>query len=153
MFTGTTSGTAATLTQNVSGVQLNSQPQVTVTTSAVDGTKSTVSFATATDASGTADTVTIKVEDSTGAAVTGLAGSDFTFNLSGGTSTGSFGTVTETATPGTYTATFTGSTAGTATTLTTDINSVQLTTQPKVTVTVGSVSSANSTASFASSSV
>jgi hypothetical protein len=152
-FMGTAAGTADTLTQEISGVQLNTQPQVTVTGSSVSGTKSSVSFASSTDKSGTPNTVTINVEDTSGNAISGLTNSDFNFSLAGGTSTGSFGTVTQTSTPGTYTATFTGFTAGTASTLTLDVNSVQLSAEPKVTVKVGAVSGSTSTVSFATPTV
>ncbi|HEV3440456.1 MAG TPA: IPT/TIG domain-containing protein [Gemmata sp.] len=152
-FTGLLSGTANSLALKVSGVQLTTQPQVTVTPGVVSSTKSTVIFAAATDTSGTSDTVTIVVKDAAGNAVTGLASSTFAFNLASGTSTGSFGTVTETATKGTYTAAFTGAIAGTASTLTLNINGVQIATEPKVTVKVGAVSSVTSTVSLATSTV
>jgi hypothetical protein len=152
-FTGLLSGTANSLTLKVSGVQLTTQPRVTVTPGAVNGTKSTVTFAAATDSSGTPDTVTIVVKDAAGNAVTGLASSAFAFSLAGGTSTGSFGTVTETATHGTYTAAFTGAIAGTASTLTLNVNSVQVATEPKVTVKVGALSGVTSTISLATSTV
>ncbi len=150
-FTGVTAGTADTLTLHVSGVQLTTQPTIQVTPGLVSAGNSTVSFATSTDASGTTDTATIVVEDAAGNAITGLANGAFGFTLAGGTSTGSFGTVTETATPGTYTANFTGVTAGTADTLTLSVSSVQLTSQPTIQVTPGSVSAGNSTVSFTSS--
>lgn len=151
-FTGATAGTASTLTLKINGVQLTSQPQVTVTTGSVSGTKSTVSFASSTNTSGTTDAVTIVVEDAGGNAITGLANSAFAFSLGSGTSTGTFGTVSATSTPGTYTTTFTGVTAGTASTLTLKVNSVQLSSQPQVTVTAGSVSGTKSTVNFAYSS-
>ena len=51
-------------------------------------------------ASGSVDTLTIVVKDAFGNAVSGLAGTAFTLNFSGGTSAGALGTVTETATKG-----------------------------------------------------
>jgi adhesin/invasin len=154
LFTGTTVGTASTLTSTVNGVTLNSAPTVQVTAgSGVSGTLSTVSFASATVASGQTDQVTIVVQDANGNAVSGLANSAFRFALSGGTSTGTFGAVTETATKGTYTALFTAFKAGTVSTLTTTVGGVTLSTKPTVQVTPGSVSATRSSAGFASSTV
>jgi adhesin/invasin len=151
LFTGATAGTASTLTLQVSGVQLTAQPKVTVTPGAISGTKSTVSLAASTVASGQLDAATIVLEDANGNAVTGLASSAFSFSLSGGSSTGTFGTVTETATPGTYTAEFTGATAGTASAVTLQVSGVQLSSQPTIQVTTSAVSGSNSSVSFASS--
>ena len=109
-FTGAVAGTASSLTATVSGVALTTKLAVTVTAGSVSGTKSTVSFASPTDTTGTTDLVTIIVEDAVGNAISKLTNSDFAFSLAGGTSNGSFGTVTETSTPGTYTTNFTGST-------------------------------------------
>jgi hypothetical protein len=119
----------------------------------ISGANSTVSFADPTVASGNTDTVTIVVEDNTGAAVPGLASAAFGFSLSGGSSTGSFGAVTATGTPGTYTATFTGTMAGTTNTLTASVTGVALTGKPTITVTPGAVSSTDSTAGFATPTV
>jgi adhesin/invasin len=85
--------------------------------------------------SGTTDLVTIVVTDTTGNAVTGLTNAAFSFAFSGGTSSGTFGTVTETAVLGTYTTLLTGTTAGTASTLTVTVNGTAITTTPAVTVT------------------
>src|SRR5262249_16387478 len=93
-FNGTTAGTASSLTATVAGVALSNHPTITVTPGAVSGTMSTVSFATALVASGGADAVNIVVKDAAGNAVAGLAGSSFTFALSGGTSAGTFGPAT-----------------------------------------------------------
>ena len=111
-FTGNLAGAAATLTTKVNSVSLTTKPTVQVTAGSVSGSKSTVSFASGTDTSGSADLTTIVVEDAAGNAISGLANAAFVLTLAGGSSTGSFATVTETATPGTYTANFTGSTAG-----------------------------------------
>ncbi len=152
-FTGTTAGTASTLTITVNGVTLSTKPSVSVTPGAVNAANSTASVASANVASGNTDTLTIVVKDGSGNAVSGLSSSAFAFRLSGGTSAGTFGSVTASATPGTYTATFTATTAGTASTLTTTVNGVSLNSRPTITVTPGGVSAANSTASFATSSV
>jgi hypothetical protein len=153
LFTATTSGTASTLTTTISGVTLTTKPTITVTPGSVSGAKSTVGFASPTVTSGNTDAVTIVVKDAASNAIAGLTNSAFSFSLSGGTSTGSFGSVTETATKGTYTETFTAGTPGTVTTLTATVNGVVLNTKPTVQVTVGGVSGANSTVSFASPTV
>jgi hypothetical protein len=150
-FTGVIAGTATTLLLKVNGVQLINQPTVTVMPGAVSSVKSTVSFASSTVTSGANDTATIVLQDSAGNSITGLASSAFSFSLSGGTSTGGFGTVTETATPDTYTVPFTGANAGTASALSLRVSGVQLNTEPKVTVKAGAVSGSTSTVSFASS--
>jgi Hypothetical glycosyl hydrolase family 15/Invasin, domain 3 len=152
-FTGTTAGTASTLTVAVSGVTIAQKPTITVTVGPVSPSVSTVSFASSTVASGGSDVLTIVVKDAAGNAVTGLSNSAFGLSLAGGTSTGSFGAVTEMATKGTYTTTFTAATAGTADTLTTTVNSVTLTAKPTVQVLVGGINGANSTVSFANASV
>jgi hypothetical protein len=132
--TGTTAGTASSLTVTVSGVALNTKPTITVTTGAISSALSTVAFASATVAAGGADVVTVVLKDSAGNPITGLGNGAFSFALSGGTSAGTFGAVTESATKGTYTAIFTGTTLGTASTLTTTVSGVTLATKPPVTV-------------------
>jgi hypothetical protein len=127
--------------------------QFTYSAQTVSGVNSTVSFATATVASGLTDLVTVVVKDANGNAISGLGNSAFAFALSGGTSTGTFGTVSETSTPGTYSALFTGSTAGTASTLTATVSGTALATTPTVQVTPGAVSGTTSTVSFASPTV
>jgi hypothetical protein len=148
-----TAGTLSTLTVTVSGVVLTTKPTVQVTAGGISGTNSTVSFASGSVASGGTDAVTIVVKDAGGNAIAGLTNSAFGFALSGGVSAGTFSAVTATTTAGTYTATFTGTTAGTASALTATVSGVTLTTKPTVTVTPGAVSSANSTATFATSTV
>ncbi|HXD86175.1 MAG TPA: invasin domain 3-containing protein, partial [Urbifossiella sp.] len=151
-FTGSLAGTASTLTAKVNGVSLTTKPTVQVTVGPVSASKSTVSFASSTDVSGSTDLTTLVVKDAAGNAITGLANAAFSLTLAGGGSTGSFGTVTETATPGIYTTNFTGNLAGAAATLTAKVNGVSLTTKPTVQVTAGSVSASRSTVSFASAS-
>jgi hypothetical protein len=152
-FTGTTAGTASTLTVTVSGVALTATSAVTVTAGAVNSTRCTLSFASASVASGGSDPLTLTIKDAAGNAVSGLAGTVFNLALSGGSSGGTFGPVVETATPGTYTSTFTGTTAGTASTLTATVSGVSLATRPTVTVSAGTVSGTMSSASFASPTV
>jgi len=127
--------------------------QFTYINQTISSSNSTVSFARSSTDAGTADRLTIVVKDTTGAGVSELPNNAFQLGLSGGTSTGTFGTVTETGTTDVYTVTFIGSTAGTTSTLTVTVGGVQLGSQPTVTVTPVAVSAANSTVSFASSSV
>jgi adhesin/invasin len=152
-FTGVLAGSASSLTATVTGIQLSSHPTVTVTAGPVNGGNSSAGFASPTVASGKTDAVTIVVKDAAGNAVGGLSGGAFVLTVSGGTSTGTFGSVSQTSTPGTYTATFTGALAGTATTLTVKVNSIQVSSQPKVTVTGGVPSGSKSTANFATSTI
>ena len=153
LFTGTSAGSASTLTATISGITLSAQPTITVTTAAVSGSTSSVSFASPTVASGSSDAVTIVVKDGAGNAIIGLASSAFSFALAGGTSSGSFGAVSATSTPGTYTSTFTATTAGSATTLTATVSAVILNTRPTVQVSAGGISGTNSSVSFASPTV
>ncbi|QJW99065.1 beta strand repeat-containing protein [Frigoriglobus tundricola] len=119
----------------------------------ISSSNSTVSFARSSADAGTADRLTVVVKDTTGAGVSELPSSAFQLSLAGGTSAGTFGTVTETGTSDVYTVTFIGSTAGTTSTLTVTVGGVQLSSQPSVQVTPIAVNAANSTASFASTSV
>src|SRR5262249_25094919 len=68
-------------------------PQFTYSGQTISGTNSTPSFATSTVASGSTDTLTIVVKDTSGNAVNGLTSGAFSFALSGGSSAGTFGTV------------------------------------------------------------
>ena len=108
--------------------------QFTFSSQTVSAGNSSASFASSIVTAGVTDTLTIAVEDSSGNPIGGLASSAFQFNLAGGTSAGTFGTVTQTATPGTYTATFSATTAGTASTLTATVNGVALAARPTITV-------------------
>jgi hypothetical protein len=134
-FTGGKAGTASSLTCTIGGVTLAQKPTVMVTVGSVSSSVSTVSFASASVASGSTDVVTLVIKDAGGNTVSGLASSAFTLSLTGGTSAGTFGAVTESVIKGTYIATFTATTAGTASKLTAVVNGVTLTSQPTVTVT------------------
>jgi hypothetical protein len=147
-FTGVTAGSASTLTAKVNGVTLATQPTIAVTPGVISGATTTLSFASATDASGTADVLTIVVADAAGNAITGLSDSDFGLALSGGNSAGTFGTVGETGTPGTYTVPFTGTIAGSASGLTATVGGVIINAKPTIRVVAGAVSAAGSSASF-----
>lgn len=152
-FTGVIAGSARALTVTVSGVELSSHPQVTVTPGAPSAIKSTVTLASPMVAAGKSDRATIIVKDAAGNAVTGLGSGAFEFTFSSGESNGAFSAVSETSTKGTYAVEFTGATAGTASSLTTSVNGVVLASSPKVTVKAGTLSGVASTMSFASPSV
>jgi hypothetical protein len=132
---------------------VNAADSFTFNTDPVSGSNSTVSFASSTDASGTADTATAVVKDSAGNPISGLATTAFYFSLAGGTSLGHFTALVETATAGTYVCTFTGTIAGTAQTLSASINGVGLIAKPTISVVAGAVSSTKSTIQIASASV
>ena len=113
---------------------------------------SEVSAAAAVESSGTADTITVMVRNTSGGAVTGLTSGDFAFSLLGGTSTGTFGPVTETA-PGTYTTAFTGQLAGTPDSILVEVDGVPLASEPTVSVAPGSADADATTVLLASPTV
>jgi hypothetical protein len=152
-FTGGAAGAPSSLSVSVSSVQLAEEASVQVTTGAVNGGTSIVSFASPTDASGATDLVSITVEDAGGDPISNLPSNAFAFSLSGGSSTGSFDPVTPGSLPGTYTAQFTGAGAGSASMLTCSVSGVQLSSHPQVLVTPGAPSSSRSTVSLASGTV
>jgi hypothetical protein len=145
VFTGTTVGTASTLTAKVSGVTINTTPTVQVVAGGVvSGAKSTIRFATPTVAVGGTDVITIAVKDSNGVPIAGLASSAFSFALKAGTSAGTFSAVSATSTAGTYTAVFTGTTAGSLSILIGKVNGVTINIAPAVEVVASGVSGAKS---------
>jgi hypothetical protein len=121
--------------------------------STVSIANSTIRFASPSVIAGKIDQLTLVVKDDAGHAVSGLPNNAFSFNLAGGSSAGTIGSVIETATKGIYTAAFTGTTPGAASTLTTTVNGVALARQPAVTVKTGAVSSTQSSVSFSAPSV
>lgn len=152
-FTGYTAGTASSLTATVNGNTINAQPTVTVETGTVSAKTSSAMWASSTVASGTTDTLTLVVKDAAGNAITGLTRSAFALVLTGGKSTGTFGTFTATETPGTYTIEFTGVLAGTASATVVRIDGVLLTSHPSVQVTPGAVNGSKSTVTIAKAAI
>jgi hypothetical protein len=152
-FTGILGGTSTSLALSIDGVAITPQPTVQVTALPVNGQTTTFTLATSTAEAGATDVATITVQNDSGAALTGLSSSDFLFEVSGGSSTGSFGPVTETSTPGTYTANFTGITAGSALTVTLEVGGVELATQTTLSVVSGAPDPAHITATFAAPTV
>jgi cyclophilin family peptidyl-prolyl cis-trans isomerase len=135
-FTGTSVGTANTITATIDGTLVSTAPSITVTAS---GTTSTVAVSPASIPSGSTTTVTVTAEDASGNRVTGLAASDIALALgsaASGTSQGTFNAASFTAVGnGVYTETFTGTSVGTANTITATIDNTLLTTTPSITVT------------------
>jgi adhesin/invasin len=152
ILTGTTAGTASTVTATIFGNAVTSALP-TLTVLPVSLAQSTVSVSPSSVASGSAATVTLTAIDADGTPETG-GGLTVAFGLgSGSTSGGSFGAVTDNG-DGTYSATFTGTTAGTPTTITATINGSAVTsTLPTVTVTPGPVNLAQSTVSVTPGSI
>ncbi|WP_413287623.1 invasin domain 3-containing protein [Bdellovibrio sp. HCB337] len=150
-FTGVVSGSATTIGATIGGSPVTSTlPTVTVIPGAVSLAQSTITTSAGSVASGSAVSVTLQAKDSAGNNLTN-GGLVVVFGRSGGSSTGSFGSVTDN-NNGTYTANFTGNVAGTATTMTGTIGGSAVTsTLPQVTVTPGPVSLAVSAISVSSS--
>ncbi len=134
-FTGALAGTSVDVLATFNATTLTSPPpSLMVLTGAVSTATSTVSLSSATVEAGSSIDVILTTFDVAGNLVTN-GGSAVTFSLSGGTSTGTFGSTTDVG-DGTYIATFTGTTAGTATTIRAEIAAIQVTTSlPQVTVT------------------
>jgi hypothetical protein len=140
-FTGTTAGTANTITATINGNSVTSTlPTITVTPGALSLSKSVLSISKASIAAGDKTTVTLQAKDAYGNNETS-GGLTVTFGLgSTGTSGGTFSKVTDHG-DGTYTATLTGETAGTANTVTATIGGSAITSAlPTVTVTPGEAS-------------
>ncbi len=136
-FTGVAAGTATTIHATIGGGAVTSAlPTVTVTPGAAATATSAVTVSSGTVASGSSVTLTLQAKDANGNNLTG-GGLTVAFSASGGTSTGTIGTVVDSLN-GRYVATFTGVTAGTATTIGATINTAAVTsTLPTVTVTAG----------------
>lgn len=141
-YTGTLIGTANTLVATISGGAVTStMPTIEVTPGAVSLSQSVVTRASATCVSGATDLCTLTAKDAAG---NQLAAGGFTilFSTTGGTSTGTFGSVTDVG-DGTYTANFTGVLVGTATSIASTIGGSAVTSaKPTIAVTVGAASKA-----------
>jgi adhesin/invasin len=150
-FTATTSGAATSITASIGGVAVTSTlPTLTVTTAGVSLAQSTVTVSTSSIVSGATSMITLTARDLSGnpESTGGLA---VAFTTSGGTTTGTVGSVTDHAN-GTYTAVFTGNLAGTATTVNATIGGVSVTsTMPIITVNTASISLSQSTFTLSSS--
>ena len=149
-FTGSTLGSNI-ITATVDGNPVTSTAaNFTVTPSL---SQSTVSVTPASVVAGVPDaaTVTLTTRDGAGNPAT-TGGATVVFTLGAGTATGTFSAVTDNG-DGTYTATFTGDLAGTNTISATLDGQALTSAAPTITVTVGSVSLAQSTVSVSPASV
>jgi YVTN family beta-propeller protein len=125
---------------------------VSATAGAVSAAKSLVTVSSATIASGGVATLTLQAKDAFNNNLT-AGGATVVFSASGGTSTGTIGSVVDHAN-GTYTATFTGLVSGTATTIGATINGNAVTTTlPTIAVTAGTISPLTSVVSTSSGTV
>lgn len=125
---------------------------VTGIAGAVSIAKSIVTVSSPTVASGAVATLTLQAKDAYGNNLT-TGGATVVFSASGGTSTGTIGSVVDHAN-GTYTATFTGLVSGTATTIGATINGTAVTTTlPTIAVTAGIISPLTSVVSTSSGTV
>ena len=152
-FTGAVAGTATTIGATIGGGAVTSPlPALTVTPGPAAPSHAVVTVARATVASGDTVTVALRARDAQGNALTS-GGLTVAFSVSGGTSTGTFGSTTDHA-DGTYTALFTGVLAGTADTIHATIAAVAVTgTLPTLSVTAGAASAAQSVVTVSQGSV
>jgi len=124
----------------------------TGTPGAISPAQSVVTVSSATVASGTGVTLTLRGKDQFGNNLT-AGGATVAFSTTGGSSTGAIGPTTDVG-DGTYTATFTGLTVGTATTVGATINGTAVTTTlPTITVTAGAISPLTSVVTTSSGTV
>lgn len=149
-YTGVTSGTAQTITVLIDGTSLGASVSVAVLTGAPSPTQSTIAISNATVISGQSVTVTATIKDENNNPVT--SGVSIAFAKTGGTSTGTFGTVTN-AGNGVYTVAYTGVVSGSAQTI--NILADGSTLGPNTTVTVlnGAPNVANSTLTIGSNAI
>ncbi|HXJ29031.1 MAG TPA: Ig-like domain-containing protein, partial [Gemmatimonadales bacterium] len=125
---------------------------VTATPGAASAAKSVVTVSSATISSGGVATLTLQAKDAFNNNLT-TGGAAVVFSASGGTSTGTIGSVVDHAN-GTYTATFTGLVSGTATTIGATVNGTAVTTTlPTIAVTAGTISPLTSVVSTSSGTV
>lgn len=136
-FTGVAAGSATSIDATIQGSAVTStSPTIQVNPGAASVAQSAVSVSSGTDTSGSADTITLTAKDVNGNLITS-GGLSVAFGNSGGTSTGSIGSVTDNGN-GTYSAIFTGLAAGTATTITSAIGGSAVSSSlPTITVTPG----------------
>ena len=139
-FTGTVAGRAVLITALMDGDSITSErPTVTVVPGAIDVATSVVDVSTNSIVAGQTTTVTLTAYDQLGNKIN-EGGEAVGFTVSGGTSTGSFGSVADNG-DGTYTALFTGEIAGTVTEVAATINGQSVTSSmPEITVIPGPAS-------------
>ena len=146
IFTGTVAGTNTTVTATINGSAItNTLPTISVDPPTPSPLNSIITVAAGSVASGSGTVVTLTTRDVNDLLI-GAGGYTVVFNHSGGSSTGTFGTVTDVG-DGTYTATFTGVVSGTATSIGANISGGTIvgspaivSTLPTITVVPGPVS-------------
>ncbi len=130
----------------------SSMPSISVTPGVASVAFSSLSVSNSTVVSGNSVTVTLQSKDSSGNPFT-YGGLPVAFSYSGGSSSGSFGSVTDNLN-GSYTATFTGAIAGSSISISATIGGVSVTsTLPTIMVLPGSASLATSLITVSGSSV
>lgn len=149
-FTAVTAGTAKNLFIQVGASLLTPSTTVTVTPGAPTSINSTLAISSGTVQSGNSVTVTATLKDINNNPVP--SGILVTFNKSGGTSTGAFGSVVN-AGSGQYTVTYTGLASGTAQTLSVSVDGVPLPMTQTVQVIPGAPLAANSTLNISSGTI
>ena len=154
IFTGAVSGSPLAIGATIDGNAVTSPaPTIVVVPAPMSLAMTTVTVASATDASGTADPVTLTARDALGNQLL-TGGLAVAFSNTGGTSTGSLCSTVTDHQNGTYTCGFTGALAGTATTIHATIGGSGVTSAaPTVTVVPGAASLAQSVVTVASPSI
>lgn len=139
-YTGVTAGTAQTLNITIGGANLGPTTTVTVTPGSLYSTNSSLATTGATVSSGTSVTITATLRDLNNNPVSGT----IAFTKTGGTSTGTFGSVVNQG-GGVYTTTYSGVLAGTAQTIGVTINGTDSGMSLAETVVPAAPSTSNST--------
>jgi protocatechuate 3,4-dioxygenase beta subunit len=149
-YTGIVAGTAQTIAVLINGTSLGASTSVTVLTGAPSLTQSSIAISSGSVASGQTVTVTATMKDDNNNPV--LSGVAISFSKTGGTSTGTFGTVTHQG-AGVYTVVYTGIVSGTAQTINVLIEGSALGPSTTVTVVNAPPQLANSTLTIGASSI
>ncbi|MGE5087297.1 MAG: invasin domain 3-containing protein, partial [Bacillota bacterium] len=150
-YTGILAGSSQSIGVIVDGSPLALSTNVTVVPGSVSSSQSSFSLSLTTLPSGQSSVMTATLKDAAGNLIP--SGVTVSFAASGGTSTGTIGSVTNQG-AGVYSANFAGVVAGTAKTISVLVNGTTLTAlNQSLTVVPGSASSANSTIAISSSTV
>lgn len=149
-YSGVIAGSAQTIQVLINGVALTNTVSVSVVPGVPVSSQSTLVTSTSLLPSGTDATITATLRDLNNNLVP--TGVSVTFNKSGGTSTGNFGSVINLGN-GSYTTTYTGLAAGTAQTISVLANGVLLTPTVTIAVVAGVPHLANSTFTLSQSTV
>ena len=151
-FTGLTSGTATQISGQINGIAVTTTlPTIAVLPGAISALTSQVQTSAANISSGTTATFTLMARDANNNNIV-VGGETVAFAVSGGTSTGTLGSVVNVGN-GTYTANFTGQTSGTPSTINATINGNAVSDSKSIGVNPGAISTLNSITTISSSSV